>query len=82
MGNYYNDNDANRVIDSGQGATSDGPYGLRWDAAINFDWGTASPVPRAINADNLIAVWKGYVRCPPPAPTPSAPSATTGSGSR
>ena len=36
----------------------------RTDATVNFDWGTNSPAPGTINADNFSVRWTGQVEAP------------------
>ncbi|MGH8976407.1 MAG: PA14 domain-containing protein, partial [Acidimicrobiia bacterium] len=54
-GSYFND-DGDRVFNEHATLT-------RTDAAIDFDWGTASPAPM-IGADNFLVRWSGYLTAP------------------
>ena len=40
------------------------PVLVRDDAAIDFDWGTASPAPGIVDADNFCVHWDGYINVP------------------
>lgn len=59
VGSYYNDTNANHIIDAGEV-----PWVVRTDPTVSFDWGTGSAVPGVITNDNVIAQWKGWITVP------------------
>ncbi|HWG74978.1 MAG TPA: PA14 domain-containing protein, partial [Acidimicrobiales bacterium] len=40
------------------------PTAVRSDPAVNFNWGTGSPMPGVIGATNFCVEWKGYLTVP------------------
>ena len=55
-GQYYND--------PGTGPTLTTLAHTRTDATVDFDWGSASPVPGVVQANNFSVRWSGQVQAP------------------
>jgi len=55
-GQYYND--------PGSGSKFTTLVHTRVDATVNFDWGSTSPVPGVVQADNFSVRWTGQVEAP------------------
>lgn len=56
-GSYSNDYNRNRLFD-------DPVHLVRTDPQVSFNWGTGSPYPEAIGADDFLVRWNGFVTVP------------------
>jgi RHS repeat-associated protein len=64
VGRYYDGPGTGTGTDAHTIGTGETPQLARLDSQVEFDWGTASPLPGAIGTDNFRVRWTGWVTVP------------------